>query len=88
ALDDYTLQVKLTKPIPYINEMLAFATFMPQNEKIVKKYGEQYGTTAQKTVYNGPFKLNDWKVEDKLQLSKNKDYWDKKAVHLDRVNYK
>ena len=36
ALDDYTLQVKLTKPIPYINEMLAFATFMPQNEKIVK----------------------------------------------------
>ncbi|SUM32322.1 peptide ABC transporter substrate-binding protein [Staphylococcus gallinarum] len=48
ALDDYTLQVKLTKPIPYINEMLAFATFMPQNEKIVKKYGEQYGTTAQK----------------------------------------
>lgn len=88
ALDDYTLQVKLTKPIPYINEMLAFATFMPQNEKIVKKYGEQYGTTAQKTVYNGPFKLNDWKVEDKLQLSKNKDYWDEKAVHLDRVNYK
>lgn len=88
ALDDYTLQVKLTKPIPYINEMLAFATFIPQNEKIVKKYGEQYGTTAQKTVYNGPFKLNDWKVEDKLQLSKNKDYWDKKAVHLDRVNYK
>ena len=32
--------------------------------------------------------MNDWKVEDKIQLSKNKDYWDKKAVHLDRVNYK
>ncbi|MCG7339398.1 peptide ABC transporter substrate-binding protein [Staphylococcus sp. ACRSN] len=88
AIDDYTLQVKLTKPIPYINEMLAFATFMPQNEKVVKQYGEQYGTTAQKSVYNGPFKLNDWKVEDKLQLSKNKDYWDKKAVHLDHINYK
>ena len=33
SINDYTLQVKLTKPIPYINEMLAFATFMPQNEK-------------------------------------------------------
>ena len=43
---------------------------------------------TQKSVYNGPFKLNDWKVEDKLQLSKNKDYWDKKAVHLDHINYK
>ncbi|WP_436937298.1 peptide ABC transporter substrate-binding protein [Staphylococcus xylosus] len=88
AVDDHTLKVELTKPIPYINEMLAFATFMPQNEKAVKKAGQQYGTTADKTVYNGPFKVKDWKVEDKIQLVKNDDYWDKKAVNLDRVNYK
>lgn len=36
ALDDYTLQVELTKPIPYFQQMLAFGTFMPQNEKVVK----------------------------------------------------
>lgn len=88
AVDDHTLKVELTKPIPYMNEMLAFATFMPQNEKAVKKAGQQYGTTADKTVYNGPFKVKDWKVEDKIQLVKNADYWDKKAVNLDRVNYK
>ncbi|WP_426450710.1 peptide ABC transporter substrate-binding protein [Staphylococcus xylosus] len=88
AVDDHTLKVELTKPIPYINEMLAFATFMPQNEKAVKKAGQQYGTTADKTVYNGPFKVKDWKVEDKIQLVKNDDYWDKKAVNLDRINYK
>ncbi|MCI8278644.1 MAG: peptide ABC transporter substrate-binding protein, partial [Staphylococcus xylosus] len=88
AVDDHTLKVELTKSIPYMNEMLAFATFMPQNEKAVKKAGQQYGTTADKTVYNGPFKVKDWKVEDKIQLAKNADYWDKKAVNLDRVNYK
>lgn len=88
AVDDHTLKVELTKPIPYMNEMLAFATFMPQNEKAVKKAGQQYGTTADKTVYNGPFKVKDWKVEDKIQLVKNADYWDKKAVNLDSVNYK
>lgn len=88
AVDDHTLKVELTKPIPYMNEMLAFATFMPQNEKAVKKAGQQYGTTADKTVYNGPFKVKDWKVEDKIQLVKNDDYWDKKAVNLDRANYK
>ncbi|KRG08995.1 peptide ABC transporter substrate-binding protein [Staphylococcus sp. NAM3COL9] len=88
ALDDHTLKVELNKPIPYINEMLAFATFMPQNEKAVKKAGQQYGTTADKTVFNGPFKVKDWKVEDKIQMVKNDNYWDKKEVHLDRVNYK
>ncbi|WP_445194267.1 peptide ABC transporter substrate-binding protein [Staphylococcus xylosus] len=88
AVDDHTLKVELTKSIPYMNEMLAFATFMPQNEKAVKKAGQQYGTTADKTVYNGPFKVKDWKVEDKIQLVKNDDYWDKKAMNLDRINYK
>ncbi|MBF0737271.1 peptide ABC transporter substrate-binding protein [Staphylococcus arlettae] len=88
AVDDYTLKVELTKPIPYINELFAFGIFMPQNEKAVKKYGEQYGTTAEKSVYNGPFKVKNWKVEDKIELEKNKDYWDSKKVHLDRVNYK
>src|SRR5699024_8097570 len=88
AVDDYTLKVELTKPIPYINELFAFGIFMPQNEKAVKKYGEQYGTTAEKSVYNGPFKVKNWKVEDKIELEKNNDYWDNKKVHLDRVNYK
>ncbi|MHC3759461.1 peptide ABC transporter substrate-binding protein [Staphylococcus succinus] len=88
AVNDHTLKVELNKPIPYISELLAFATFMPQNEKVVNKHGEQYGTTAEKSIYNGPFKVEDWKVEDKIQLVKNKDYWDKKKVHLDRVNYK
>ena len=88
ALNDHTLKVELTKPIPYINEMFAFGAFMPQNEKVVKKNGEQYATTADKTVFNGPFKVKNWKVEDKIQLVKNEDYWDKEKVQLDRVNYK
>src|SRR5699024_4608315 len=44
--------------------------------------------TADKAVYNGPFKIENWKVEDKIQLVKNDKYWDKEKVHLDRVNYK
>ncbi|MBF1992020.1 MULTISPECIES: peptide ABC transporter substrate-binding protein [Staphylococcus] len=88
ALDDHTLQFELTKPIPYYKEMLAFGTFMPQNEKIVKKYGDRYGTKADKAVYNGPFKVKEWAVEDKILLVKNNDYWDKDAVKLDKVNYK
>ena len=52
--------------------MLAFGTYLPQKEKVVKKHGEQYATTADKTVFNGPFKVQDWKVEDKIQLVKMK----------------
>ncbi|UXS21070.1 peptide ABC transporter substrate-binding protein [Staphylococcus delphini] len=88
ALDDYTLQFELEKPIPYYKEMLAFGTFLPQNEKVVKKFGDRYGTTADKAVYNGPFKVKQWAVEDKILLVKNDKYWDKDVVKLDKINYK
>ncbi|PTU87719.1 peptide ABC transporter substrate-binding protein [Staphylococcus pasteuri] len=88
ALNKYKLQINLERPVPYINELLALNTFDPQNEKVAKKYGKAYGTTADKAVYNGPFKVVNWKVEDKIQLEKNNQYWDKKHVKLNRVNYK
>ena len=88
AIGKYKLQVDLERPVPYINELLALNTFNPQNEKVAKKFGEQYGTTTEKAVYNGPFEVTNWKVEDKIQLVKNEQYWDKKNVKLDKVNYK
>ena len=38
--------------------------------KNCQKYGESYGTKANKAVYNGPFKVDQWKPEDKIMLSK------------------
>ena len=32
--------------------------------------------------------MSKWAVEDKIVLTKNDNYWDKKSVKLDRVNYK
>ena len=88
ALNKYKLQIDLERPVPYINELLALSTFYPQDAKIAKKYGKKYGTNAERAVYNGPFKVINWQVEDKIQLVKNNQYWDKKSVKLDKVNYK
>ena len=88
ALGKYKLQVELTKPLPYINELLAFGTYLPVNQKAIKKYGEQYGTTADKVIYNGAFKATNWAPEDKIEMVKNDKYWDSDAVKLTRVNYK
>lgn len=88
ALNKYKLQIDLERPVPYINELLALSTFYPQDAKIAKKYGKKYGTNAERAVYNGPFKVTNWQVEDKIQLVKNNQYWDKKNVKLDKVNYK
>ncbi|PEQ90246.1 peptide ABC transporter substrate-binding protein [Bacillus cereus] len=87
ALDDYTLEVELEKPVPYFLNLLAFPSYYPLNEKFVKEKGDKYGLEADTTVYNGPFVMASWKHEQGWQLKKNDKYWDNKTVKLEEINY-
>ena len=71
AIDDYTLQVDLVRPVHYFDSLMFFKTFLPQNQKVVEQFGQEYGTDKDKMVYNGPFTLTEWKLEDIYTMSKN-----------------
>lgn len=88
ALDDKTLQVKLRAPTPYFTELTAFDTYQPLRKDIVEKYGDEYAKSPETMVYNGPFKLTEWKHDASLTLKKNPYYWDAKKVKLDTVEVK
>ncbi len=87
ATGKYTLTVNLTKPVSYFKKLLAWPLFYPVNQNAVNKYGKKYGTSSSTTVYNGPYRLTKWNGTSKSwTLAKNKTYWDKKAVHLTKIN--
>ena len=88
APDKKTVVVKLNRPIAYFKVLMAYPLFGPQNEKVVKKYGNRYATKAQYQVYSGPFKIKGWNgTNDTWSFVKNNDYWDKKAVKLNKIQY-
>jgi oligopeptide transport system substrate-binding protein len=87
AIDDKTLEVTLESPKTYFLSQMAFPTYFPQNEKFVKAAGDKYGAEADKTLYNGPFKLTAWEHEQSMTFEKNENYWDKDAVKLTKVNW-
>ncbi|PGK39436.1 peptide ABC transporter substrate-binding protein [Bacillus anthracis] len=87
AVDDYTLEVELEKPVPYFLNLMAFPSYYPLNEKFVKEKGEKFGLEADTTLYNGPFVMASWKHEQGWQLKKNDKYWDNKTVKLEEINY-
>ncbi|MED2183169.1 peptide ABC transporter substrate-binding protein [Bacillus wiedmannii] len=87
AVDDLTLEVELDQAVPYFLNLVAFPSYYPLNEKFVKEKGDKYGLESDTTVYNGPFVLTDWKHEQGWKLKKNDQYWDKKTVKLDEINY-
>ncbi|WP_429949031.1 peptide ABC transporter substrate-binding protein [Enterococcus sp. AZ101] len=86
AVDDLTLEVNLEYPMSYFQQLLAVPAFFPLNEKFVEKTGKEYGTTAEDTLYNGPFTMEGWDgTNNTWSYVKNKEYWDKDAVKLDKV---
>ena len=88
APDKKTVVVKFNGRIAYFRVLMAYPLFGPQNEKVVKKYGNRYATKAQYQVYSGPFKIKGWNgTNDTWSFVKNNDYWDKKAVKLNKIHY-
>ncbi len=88
AVNDYTLEVKLNRPLAYFPELMSFQVFYPQNQAFVEKCGDSYGTSVETQLYNGPFTLTTWKMEDQYTESKNPNYWDASNVKLETINTK
>lgn len=87
ALDDTTLEVTLETPIAYFPSLMSFVSFFPQNEAFVLEAGDQYGTSSETTLSNGPFLLTDWDngLDENWSYEKNPTYWDAENVDLTKI---
>jgi ABC-type oligopeptide transport system substrate-binding subunit len=86
AIDDKTLVIELENPVPYFLQISSLVLMSPQRKDIVEKYGSSYGSSYNKMIFNGPFKVTEWNHEKKIVLSKNENYWDKSSVKLSKIN--
>lgn len=89
ALGKYKVQFNFAKKQPSVNVRNSFAADLkPVNHKVLAKEGSKYGSSSAKAVYNGPFKVANWKggSDDEWSYVKNDHYYGKKNVHMKRVN--
>ena len=85
AIDDKTLEVKLTSPQPWFVQQSAHTSFLAVNQKTVEKYGDKW-TEPANIVTNGPFKLESWEHNASIDLVKWDGWRDADNVKLTRVN--
>ena len=88
AIDEKTVEVTLEKPTPYFVSLMTFPPFYPLNESFVEDAGDSYATNVNHLLFNGPFKLTEWKMGDGWTFEKNETYWDADDVKLETINYK
>ncbi|QDK70680.1 peptide ABC transporter substrate-binding protein [Lactococcus protaetiae] len=92
ALDDTHLIITLATPTPYFEKLMTEQAFYPLNQKFVEKQGKAYGTTSDKTLYDGPYKFANgnkgWTGTNKTySLVKNPNFYDAKEVKVPGVTY-
>ncbi len=85
ALDDNTIEIKLTAPASYFLQILSSGLCTAARKDIVEKYGKDYASTPDKMIFNGPFTVTDWQHDSSMTLTKNDNYWNKNRIKLDKV---
>ncbi len=85
VVDDKTLEVTLEAAYPFMVTLFASTPMFPIRNDLVTKYGNAYGSDADKMVYNGAYTLKQWAHNDRMVFVKNPDYWNADAVKIPEV---
>lgn len=86
AVDKLTIEVKTPYPVAFLPEVMSNNQLGPVPRHAIEKHGKDW-TKPGKLVGNGAFVLKDWAVNSKIVIEKNPQYWDAKAVVLNKVTY-
>ena len=90
APDDRTLVISLASPTPYFLSLLSHYSWFPIHGPTVEKFGPVFERGSRWTrpgrfVGNGPFTLEDWRVNVRVSVKKSPLYWDAKTVTLNGI---
>lgn len=86
ALDDNTLEVRLTQPNAAFLPMLAHPSLVPLDPILINRFGEKW-TKPEHIVTSGAYKISEWVVNEKIVAVRNTRFWDNGATVINKVTY-
>ena len=84
VVDPMTVRFNLSSPFSPLLAQLADRAGMMVSPKAAQAEGERFGT---KPVCSGPFKFVERVAQDRIVFERFPQYWNKDAIHFDRVVY-
>src|SRR6476620_8725110 len=84
VVDPMTVRVNLAAPFSPLLAQLTDRAGMMVSPKAAQAAGDKFGSHP---VCSGPFKFVERVAQDRIVLERNPNYWNKDAVHFDKVIY-
>jgi peptide/nickel transport system substrate-binding protein len=85
VVDPSTVRINLKQPFSPLAAVLADRSGMVMSPAQLDKLGDKFGTNP---VCVGPFKFSNRVAQDRIELVKSDQYYDKAKVHLDKIIFK
>lgn len=84
AVDDTTLEVRLTSSLPHFPLMTTHASTFPSPEAVIAEFGADW-TKPENIVSNGAYVLTEHKPNERSVRERNPMYWDNANTVIDKV---
>jgi len=84
AIDDLTLEVRLSAPLPYFAQMVTHATTFPTPQKVIEEFGDDW-TKPENIVSNGAYTLAEHVPNERSVRVRNPLYWNDAETVIDKV---
>jgi peptide/nickel transport system substrate-binding protein len=84
VVDPLTVKLNLSAPFAPLLAQLADRAGMIVSPKAAQEAGDKFGA---KPICSGPFKFVERVAQDRIVLERYAGYWNKAAIHFDRVVY-
>jgi oligopeptide transport system substrate-binding protein len=86
AIDDRTLHVELNNPTPFFLDLCAYGPQTVVSKAALQKYGDRW-LHAEHIPCSGAFEIVNWRLNDRVRVRKNPNYWDAANVQLNVVDF-
>ena len=86
VLSSQDLEVTLNSATAFFPELVAFYPLHPVHRGCVEQHGARRFTKAEHIVTNGPFRLKERRIRDRIRLIKNEQYWNAAEVELESID--
>ncbi|MCC7013038.1 MAG: peptide ABC transporter substrate-binding protein, partial [Planctomycetes bacterium] len=93
ALDERQLEMRLERPVPYFLDLLSNPMFAPVHRASLERLRQEFPATwasewtrPERLVVNGPFRLVERRIADRMRFERNEHYWDAQHVALRTID--
>ena len=84
AIDDTTLEIRLTQPLPYFPDMTTHYTLFPVHQATIEEFGSEW-TKPENMVSNGAYVLTEHVPQERLVRERNDLYWDNENTIIEKT---